>query len=178
MTESIRPSLSFVEYDPAQVINVRDGCTTVTDWEGGEQVSRDDPLAVLHRLLRGMKAICRGLPVGPSGILATTWCGMPSGCPNARRMTRGIPTCNSWWSDRLIAYDTVRQTMMMIVSIPTDDDVEAHYQQAWEEIFRIFERIRMEGLLDNVPSHRQISPPEWHIRPDATEFMSIVCKAK
>lgn len=68
--------------------------------------------------------------------------------------------------------------MTVIGSIPTDGDVEAHYRQAREEISRISERIRMESLPDDVPPHRQISPPEWHTRPDAAEFMSIVRKTK
>ena len=171
---------SFIGCDPVCIVTAAHGKTIVSVPGRADEESESDPFETVRELLAERKAPTFDyLPRFAGGAVGFFGYDMvrcaeklPDGLPNEG----DYPDMRLLIVDKLVAYDNVRQKLIIIVSMPTDGDIAENYRRATEEIGKIRSLIRR----DDLPAEpvRAVKKPVWHSNFTQEQFEEIVRKAK
>ncbi len=125
---------TFLGFDPKLAITCRDGVMTV----GEREIRTDDPSSIIRSVLADYKSPrLEGLPSftgGLVGYFAYDYLGYSE--PTVRRETvdtERFRDADLMLFDKVIAFDNVRQKIVLIVNIPLDDP-ETAYRKAEDDL--------------------------------------------
>ncbi len=133
---------TFLGFDPKLAITCRDGVMTV----GEREIRTDDPSSIIRSVLADYKSPrLEGLPSftgGLVGYFAYDYLGYSE--PTVRRETvdtEQFRDADLMLFDKVIAFDNVRQKIVLIVNIPLDDP-ETAYRQAEDDLQALADLLR------------------------------------
>ncbi len=133
---------TFLGFDPKLEVDCRDGLLTV----GEKQIRTDDPSAVIRSLLADYRSPrLEGLPSftgGLVGYFAYDYLGYSE--PTVRRKTidtERFRDVDLMLFDKVIAFDNIRQKIVLIVNISLDDP-ESAYRRAEGELQALADLLR------------------------------------
>ena len=173
---------SFAGADPSQVVTVRDGRVSV------DGIGVDDaPLEVLRRTLTGTgRAPLDDLPPFAGG--AVGWLGY-----DAVRLIERIPAHlpdplglpEAWFAvyPAVAALDRVRQRLLLVASVSTEDGGDAAYDRALATLDHLEEVLASpldEARPAGIPSSDAAAQPDasWTVAPEDERFLASVARAR
>lgn len=170
---------SFLGFDPLLTITVSKGKTTFRAAGGAETTEEGDPYVRIRERLRPFRApVLPGLPRfagGAVGFFSYDMVRYAEELPDENPADAACPDCSLMVAEKLIAYDNVRQKIVIIVNAETAGDFRANYDRACAQIEEIHALIRAESAA--VPSASR-PKPEWESNMTQAGFMDMVEQAK
>ena len=128
---------SFLAADPFLELSARGTTVAVTDASGRSETTAADPLQELRRRLTGVKvASLPGLPpfsAGAVGYAGYDVVRYVEHLPHAPQDDRGLPDLSFGFYDRMVVFDNVDKTMVVVVTARLDEhggDTAAAYEAA------------------------------------------------
>ncbi|WP_166827785.1 anthranilate synthase component I [Thalassoroseus pseudoceratinae] len=138
---------SFLGADPFLQIQAYGTRVTLTQGESSESYDCDDPLNELEKLLKQYPGVhVPGLPRFTGG--AVGYAGYDSvryteHLPNAPEDDRNLPDLSFAFYDRMVVFDHVNKTVLVIVTARTDgDDLQTEYDRACERVDEICQQLQ------------------------------------
>ena len=132
---------SFLAVDPFLELSAYRNKVIVQDADGSTEFESEDPLDELRQRLAGVRvAPLTGLQQQPFIGGAIGYAGYDvvryaENLPNAPEDDRGLPDLSFAFYDRLIVFDNVTKTMLVIVLANTDNqDAESSYRDAQQRV--------------------------------------------
>ena len=171
---------SFIGCDPVCTVTAAHGRTVVSVPGRADDEREGDPFEAVRELLAERKApALPWLPRfagGAVGFFGYDMVRYAEKLPDTLPNEGDYPDMRLLIVDRLVAYDNVRQKLMIIVSMPTAGDMEENYRRAVEEIEAVRAHIRRDDLPEEPV--RAVKKPEWRSNFTQGQFEEIVRKAK
>ncbi|ADU26860.1 anthranilate synthase component I [Ethanoligenens harbinense] len=170
---------SFLGFDPILTVTVEKGKTTFVSADGLSETLDGDPYARIREKLAPFKApVLPGLPRftgGAVGYFAYDMVRYAEDLPDENPDDMHCPDCSLMVAEKLIAYDNVKQKIILIVNVDTRGDFKANYEKAAAEIEAIHQRIRTQSAPEPAYGHTK---PQWESNMTKEAFMDMVEKAK
>lgn len=140
-----RGRYTFLGFEPALTITCTDGEMTI----GEQTLHTDDPSSEIRRVLRRYRSPrLEGLPPFTGGLVGYfAFDYLKYAEPTVRRdmaNPHGLRDLELMLFDKVIVFDNVRQTVMLIVNMPVEGALEPAYEQATSELDRL-ERLLRDG---------------------------------
>lgn len=140
-----RGRYTFLGFEPSLTITCTDGEMTI----GGRMLRTDDPSREIRRILHRYRSPrLEGLPPFTGGLVGYfAFDYLKYAEPTVRRDVvnpHGLRDLELMLFDKVIAFDNVRQTVMLIVNMPVDGALEPAYERATAELDRL-ERLLHDG---------------------------------
>ena len=139
---------SFVAFDPYRSISATRDQVTVEDANGQRAFQADNPLDVLRQELASESMVhppdmppFAGGAIGFAGYDVVRYV---ERLPNAPKDDRGIPDLYFGFFDRMVVFDHVSKTVIVVVlaRIEADTDVEAEFQRVCDSLQSIVDQLR------------------------------------
>ncbi|MCX7773705.1 MAG: anthranilate synthase component I [Clostridia bacterium] len=144
---------SFLARNPLAVIDSKRGYTTADFRDGSSEVLNGNPIEAMRSFMERFKSpVIPGLPRlygGAVGFIGYDAVRYIERLPSPPEDDLNLPDVRFMIADEMIAFDHVRQRMLLIVSIPAKEDLETAYQSAVERIHALHELV-----LESTPSRR------------------------
>ncbi len=125
---------SFIGRNPFISFKSLENRITVTDYTGRTETYTGEPMEELKKLVEKYKAPkIDGIPSfngGAVGFFAYDIIRRYENLPNVNRDELGIPDMHFMLMDEIIAFDHVRQKIVIIVNIHAEGDIENQYKKA------------------------------------------------
>lgn len=170
---------SFLGFDPILTVTVEKGKTTFVSADGASETLDGDPYANIREKMAPFKApVLPGLPRftgGAVGYFAYDMVRYAEDLPDQNPDDAHCPDCSLMVAEKLIAYDNVKQKIILIVNVDTQGDFKANYEKAVAELEAIHQRLREPSA--PVPSQPH-AKPQWKSNMTKAAFMEMVEKAK
>ena len=168
---------SFLGFDP--VMRVKCSCGKVTIEKDGEETEKvtDKPLEVLREILKDYKAPrLEGLPPFAGGFVGYFAYAMIAQAEKKLSVKRGeFEDYDLMMFDKVIAYDHLKQKIVLIVNVRADGDIAANYAKAKADIKGMIALIRDESRIPEEPIYDKVKF-ECNVTED--EYTKIVEKTK
>ena len=176
---------SFVGSDPFLRIDAYGNEVVIRDAETERKFTADDPLDELEKLLKNYRAarlpelpaFCGGA-VGYAGYDIIRY---SEHLPNAPEDDRKLPDLSFAFFDRMVVFDHIRKTVLVICHASTDvDDLEAEYQRAAERVDEICRQLQRGKADIQMTDVAPVGEPtlEFDSNFTQTEFEDAVVKCK
>lgn len=135
---------SFIGRDPLKVIRILGNDAVITDRNGSVETKTGNPFDTVQEVLSGYKgALVPGMPRlsgGAVGFFGYDLVRSVEYLPNAPKDTVGLPDCHFMIVDEMIAFDHLKQKLVLMVNMSTKDDITLSYQRALERL-KTMERV-------------------------------------
>lgn len=166
---------SFLGFDPVIHVTCKDGLVTV-EGETTNQVQTDRPLDVLKDLLAGCRSPkLEDMPPFTGGFVGYFSYAMIGYAEPVLKLKSGdFYDFDVMLFDKVIAYDHLKQKIIIVVNMRTDSVLE-NYGKAVTEIENISRIIYDPTPL---PKHRTVSRPEFSSNMSKEEYCSVVERTK
>ncbi len=170
---------SFLGFDPTLTVTVEKGKTTFKTADGRTEVRTGDPYALIRKKMEPLRSpVFPDMPRfmgGAIGYFSYDMVRYAEDLPDENLDDAHCPDCSLMVVDKLIAYDNVKQKIIIIVNADTSGDFRANYDKAAAEIEDIHRRLRDPGPPLAAPEVRR---PEWKSNMTKPEFEHMVESAK
>lgn len=170
---------SFLGFDPILTVTVEKGKTTFVSADGAKETLDGDPYANIREKLKPFKApVLPGLPRfagGAIGYFAYDMVRYAEELPDNNPDDNHYPDCSLMVAEKLIAYDNVKQKIILIVNVDTQGDFKAHYEQGLRDLEDIHARLREPSEPAPSKPHAKL---QWESNMTKAAFMEMVEKAK
>ncbi|MFT9077550.1 anthranilate synthase component I [Ethanoligenens sp.] len=171
---------SFLGFDPILTVTVEKGKTKFVSADGTSETLDGDPYACIRDKLAPFKApVLPGMPRftgGAVGYFAYDMVRYAEDLPDNNPDDTHCPDCSLMVAEKLIAYDNVKQKIILIVNADTQGDFKANYEKAVKELEAIHRRLREQAA--PVASKPQRAKPQWESNMTQEAFMEMVEKGK
>ena len=176
---------SFVGSDPFLRIDAYGNEVVIRDAETERTFTADDPLDELENLLKNYRAarlpelpaFCGGA-VGYAGYDIIRY---SEHLPNAPEDDRKLPDLSFAFFDRMVVFDHIRKTVLVICHASTEvDDLEAEYQRAAERVDEICRQLQRGTADIQMTDVTPVGEPTLEFESNFTqaEFEDAVVKCK
>jgi len=115
-----------------------------------EEIESDDPFVELQRLVEQYQSVpIAGLPRfigGAVGFASYDSVRYTEDLPNAPPDDRQIPDLAFHFYDRMVIFDHIRKTVLVVAQVPTTGDLKANYDRGCEALEELVRRLRDPGV--------------------------------
>jgi anthranilate synthase component 1 len=118
--------------------------------QDAEEIDSDDPFIDLQRLVEQNKSVpIPGLPRfigGAVGFASYDSVRYTENLPDAPADDRGIPDLAFHFYDRMVIFDHIRKTVLVVAQVPTTGDLRANYDRGCAALDELVRRLRDPGI--------------------------------
>ncbi len=169
---------SFIGFDPKSVLKVNKGICKVED-EKEVKSFKGDAVSAVRKLISKKKAFtCKELPIFTGG--AVGYFGYDTFFYNESFLTSAntkvdVPDCLMMRFDDIIAFDHIRQKLIVIINIDTSKNIEQEYEKATKKAEEYEEFIKAQYIpLPNKSEEK----PSFKSNKSYQDFCKMVDKCK
>lgn len=173
---------SFIGRNPFLEFKSYQNEITVTDYQNRTETFEGEPIAELKKLCEKYKSpILENIPKfssGAVGYFAYDIVRLSEFLPNAPKDELSLPDMDFIFTDEIIAFDHIKQKLIIIVNMHVDSDIELQYERATRRIIEIQNEISSSkiGVIKKNQNFRASVKPKSNMTKE--QFCSIVEKAK
>ncbi len=173
---------SFIGRNPFIIFKSLNDEITVTDYTGKTETYKGEPVKELEKTVSRYNAPkLEGIPSfngGAVGFFAYDIIRRFEELPNSNPDELKIPDMQFMLTDEIIAFDHIRQKIVIIVNIHAEGDIEAQYRKATGRLLDIREEMRDLSRLAEKEKREYRSPSKVASNMTKEEFCAKVEKAK
>ena len=149
---------SFLGYDPVMRVTCRGESVTVEDKSGREVIRTGDSLEVVRDILKRHRAPrVEGMPPFAGGFVGYFSYAMIAHAEPKLKIKRGdFADYDLMLFDKVIAYDHLKQKIVIVANVRTDGDLEENYAKARADIRGIISLIRDNSPLEEEPVYDKV----------------------
>lgn len=175
---------SFIGFEPSMLFQAKSELVKVTVGDQKIEYYSSDPIKELEKIFKKRKTPrVQGLPPFNGGAVGYLGYEMVRFCDDLShfRDKEGVfPDCFFMFTDTILIFDHVKQTIKIVVNIPTDGDLEENYNEGIQKIEEITKKMKRDiprDMYENIGSDYHCASIKGD---DYTqeEFMKMVSKAK
>ena len=168
---------SFLGYDPVMRVSCRENTVTIKQRQETKTVETDDCFRILRDILAEHKAPkIEGMPPFAGGFVGYFAYAMIAQAEKKLSVKRGeFEDYDLMMFDKVIAYDHLKQKIVLIVNVRADGDIAANYAKAKADIKGMIALIRDESRIPEEPIYDKVKF-ECNVTED--EYTKIVEKTK
>jgi anthranilate synthase component 1 len=170
---------SFLSYDPQMTLTVKNGRTHIVG-KDGEKIVDGNPIEAIRSLLEEYAAptfdYLPRFTGGAVGFFGYDMVRYYESLPDKTVNDGDYPDCCLMISDKIIAFDNMRQRMTIIVNMLTAGDIIRNYIEAVAQIKQIYSLI-----MDDTPTpvlQKNAEKPQWKSNVTKDEYERMVEAAK
>ena len=168
---------SFVGYDPIIRVTCKKNDVVIQQKEGKKAIKANDSLEVIRKILKDYRAPkVDGMPPFAGGFVGYFAYAMMAHAEPKLKMKRGdFADYDLMLFDKVIAYDHLKQKMVLIANVRTEGDIGANYELAAEEIKNMIAKVRDNTPIPDEPVFDKVN---FTCNVTREEYTDIVEKAK
>lgn len=168
---------SFLGYDPVMRVSCRENTVTIKQRQETKTVETDDCFRILRDILAEHKAPkIEEMPPFAGGFVGYFAYAMIAQAEKKLSVKRGeFEDYDLMMFDKVIAYDHLKQKIVLIVNVRADGDIAANYAKAKADIKGMIALIRDESRIPEEPIYDKVKF-ECNVTED--EYTKIVEKTK
>ena len=171
---------SFLGYDPIMRLTCKEDEVIIKKGKDNleeEIVKTDNSFNVVREVLKKYKAPkVEGMPPFAGGFVGYFAYAMIAHAEKKLSIKRGeFADYDLMLFDKVIAYDHLRQKIVLVVNVKLEGDIQKNYQDAKEEIKNIIKHIREEV---KIPEEKIYDKVDFKCNVTRKEYASIVEKAR
>ena len=171
---------SFIGFEPCSVFTFKNGQGNITGRDGQVVSLQGDPATLLRPLLAAHRSpVLAGLPRltgGAVGFFAYDMVRYLEKLPDTCLDDQQVPDCHLLFCDRIVAYDHLRQEIILMVNVPTRGEEAENYQQGIEQLERLGQLVQAPA--DGGFPANQAAEREAEASMSQGEFVAMVQEAK
>lgn len=168
---------SFLGYDPIMRVSCREDEVKIQKKQGTEIVKTRDSLQVIRDILKEYKAPkVEGMPPFAGGFVGYFAYAMMAHAEPKLKIKRGeFEDYDLMLFDKVIAYDHLKQKIILVVNVRTEGDVAQNYAKAKADIKGIISLIRDHTPIQEEPIYDKV---DFHCNVTKEEYTEIVEKTR
>ena len=168
---------SFLGYDPIMRLSCREDEVKIQKKQGTEIVKTRDSLQVIRDILKEYKAPkVEGMPPFAGGFVGYFAYAMMAHAEPKLKIKRGeFEDYDLMLFDKVIAYDHLKQKIILVVNVRTEGDVAQNYAKAKADIKGIISLIRDHTPIQEEPIYDKV---DFHCNVTKEEYTEIVEKTR
>lgn len=168
---------SFLGYDPIMRVSSREDEVKIQKKQGTEIVKTRDSLQVIRDILKEYKAPkVEGMPPFAGGFVGYFAYAMMAHAEPKLKIKRGeFEDYDLMLFDKVIAYDHLKQKIILVVNVRTEGDVAQNYAKAKADIKGIISLIRDHTPIQEEPIYDKV---DFHCNVTKEEYTEIVEKTR
>jgi anthranilate synthase component 1 len=175
---------SFLGGDPFLRIEATGHEVTITKGDKSETRHENDPLQLLQTIVDDHKSLhLPGLPRfcgGAVGYAGYDIIRYSERLPNPPEDDRHLPDLSFALYDRMVIFDHIRKTILVVAHVPTTGDLKANYEAGCKRVDELVERLQ--STPDNLKAidirHEGDPQLKWTSNFTKTEYEGIVERSK
>lgn len=174
---------SFIGKDPLLTIRIKDDQANLQYRDGSAEIIKGNPYKIVETVMQRYKgAKVDGIPRlsgGLVGFFGYDLIRTVENLPHPPKDDHNLPTCHFMVVDEIIAFDHLKQKLLLIINMPTEGDLQLNYQNTIERLNSLERSIR-----NSCSQHRYIDKKNITVDPiissnmDKEYFYKIVKRAK
>lgn len=168
---------SFLGYDPIMRVSCKEQQVTIQEKEKKQQIETEDSIQVVRNIMKKWKAPkVEGMPPFAGGFVGYFAYAMIAHAEPKLKIKRGdFEDYDLMLFDKVIAYDHLKQKIVLVANVKTEGNVEENYEKAVADIREIISLIR-----DNTPMEEEAVYDKVNFTCNVTkeEYAQIVEKTK
>jgi anthranilate synthase component 1 len=168
---------SFIGRDPLVTIRIRDGSAVLAHRGGAVEKIEGNPFDIVRAALgrfRGAKV--EGLPRftgGAVGYFGYDTARSVEHLPNPPPDDAGLPDCHFIVADEVLAFDHLKQKLVLIVNMPTAGDLALNYRRACERLEALSRALHTSRWMAGGPEH--VYSPAAQAEPECNMSREYYC---
>ena len=168
---------SFLGYDPIMRVSCREDEVKIQKKQGTEIVKTRDSLQVIRDILKEYKAPkVEGMPPFAGGFVGYFAYAMMAHAEPKLKIKRGeFEDYDLMLFDKVIAYDHLKQKIILVVNVRTEGDIAQNYAKAKADIKGIISLIRDHTPIQEEPIYDKV---DFHCNVTKEEYTEIVEKTR
>ena len=168
---------SFLGYDPIMRLSCREDEVKIQKKQGTEIVKTKDSLQVIRDILKEYKAPkVEGMPPFAGGFVGYFAYAMMAHAEPKLKIKRGeFEDYDLMLFDKVIAYDHLKQKIILVVNVRTEGDIAQNYAKAKADIKGIISLIRDHTPIQEEPIYDKV---DFHCNVTKEEYTEIVEKTR
>ena len=168
---------SFLGYDPIMRVSCREDEVKIQKKQGTEIVKTRDSLQVIRDILKEYKAPkVEGMPPFAGGFVGYFAYAMMAHAVPKLKIKRGeFEDYDLMLFDKVIAYDHLKQKIILVVNVRTEGDIAQNYAKAKADIKGIISLIRDHTPIQEEPIYDKV---DFHCNVTKEEYTEIVEKTR
>lgn len=168
---------SFLGYDPIMRLSCREDEVKIQKKQGTEIVKTRDSLQVIRDILKEYKAPkVEGMPPFAGGFVGYFAYAMMAHAEPKLKIKRGeFEDYDLMLFDKVIAYDHLKQKIILVVNVRTEGDIAQNYAKAKADIKGIISLIRDHTPIQEEPIYDKV---DFHCNVTKEEYTEIVEKTR
>lgn len=168
---------SFLGYDPIMRVSSREDEVKIQKKQGTEIVKTRDSLQVIRDILKEYKAPkVEGMPPFAGGFVGYFAYAMMAHAEPKLKIKRGeFEDYDLMLFDKVIAYDHLKQKIILVVNVRTEGDIAQNYAKAKADIKGIISLIRDHTPIQEEPIYDKV---DFHCNVTKEEYTEIVEKTR
>ncbi|MCI5731804.1 MAG: anthranilate synthase component I [Eubacterium sp.] len=168
---------SFLGYDPIMRVSCREDEVKIQKKQGTEIVKTRDSLQVIRDILKEYKAPkVEGMPPFAGGFVGYFAYAMMAHAEPKLKIKRGeFEDYDLMLFDKVIAYDHLKQKIILVVNVRTEGDIAQNYAKAKADIKGIISLIRDHTPIQEGPIYDKV---DFHCNVTKEEYTEIVEKTR
>lgn len=168
---------SFLGYDPIMRVSCREDEVKIQKKQGTEIVKTRDSLQVIRDILKEYKAPkVEGMPPFAGGFVGYFAYAMMAHAEPKLKIKRGeFEDYDLMLFDKVIAYDHLKQKIILVVNVRTEGDIAQNYAKAKADIKGIISLIRDHTAIQEEPIYDKV---DFHCNVTKEEYTEIVEKTR
>lgn len=168
---------SFLGYDPIMRVSCKEDEVKIQKKQGTEIVKTKDSLQVIRDILKKYKAPkVEGMPPFAGGFVGYFAYAMMAHAEPKLKIKRGeFEDYDLMLFDKVIAYDHLKQKIIVVVNVRTEGDIAQNYAKAKADIKGIISLIRDHTPIQEEPIYDKV---DFHCNVTKEEYTEIVEKTR
>ena len=168
---------SFLGYDPIMRVSCKEDEVKIQKKQGTEIVKTRDSLQVIRDILKEYKAPkVEGMPPFAGGFVGYFAYAMMAHAEPKLKIKRGeFEDYDLMLFDKVIAYDHLKQKIILVVNVRTEGDIAQNYAKAKADIKGIISLIRDHTPIQEEPIYDKV---DFHCNVTKEEYTEIVEKTR
>ena len=168
---------SFLGYDPIMRVSCKEDEVKIQKKQGTEIVKTKDSLQVIRDILKKYKAPkVEGMPPFAGGFVGYFAYAMMAHAEPKLKIKRGeFEDYDLMLFDKVIAYDHLKQKIILVVNVRTEGDIAQNYAKAKADIKGIISLIRDHTPIQEEPIYDKV---DFHCNVTKEEYTEIVEKTR
>lgn len=175
---------SFIGKDPLLTIRIKDNQANLQYRDGSAEIMKGNPYKIVETVMQRYKgAKVDGIPRlsgGLVGFFGYDLIRTVENLPHPPKDDLNLPTCHFMVVDEIIAFDHLKQKLLLIINMPTEGDLQLNYDNTIQRLNSLERTIRNSYSYqpkkdrNNTSSHN----PTISSNMDKEYFCKIVKRAK
>ena len=168
---------SFLGYDPIMRVSCKEDEVKIQKKQGTEIVKTKDSLQVIRDILKKYKSPkVEGMPPFAGGFVGYFAYAMMAHAEPKLKIKRGeFEDYDLMLFDKVIAYDHLKQKIILVVNVRTEGDIAQNYAKAKADIKGIISLIRDHTPIQEEPIYDKV---DFHCNVTKEEYTEIVEKTR